>query len=285
MAIMPSSEAPQPAPTTDAGRAALDAVVADPARALLALDFDGTLAPIVDDPEQAAVHPRAVAALDRIGPCLGKVAVVTGRPVLTALRLGGFDDRPGLSRLSILGQYGAERWDAQTGEADIPPPPAAIAEVESRLPRLLDDLGLGDVALEKKGRAVVLHTRRLADPAEAQRRLAGPVAALARSHGLAAEQGRNVIEVRDPSVDKGRALRDLVAQTGATAVVYAGDDLGDLPAYVALQSMRAAGEVRALLVAVASAEQPALVPRSDLAVDGPEELADWLERLADRLGC
>ena len=99
------------------------------------------------------------------------------------------------------------------------------------------------------------------------------------------ERGRYVVEIRDSSVDKGAALRGLVTETGTRTVVYAGDDLGDLPAYAALKSMRAHGEAEVMLIAVASDEQRALMPRADLVVHGPEELAGWLERLADALGC
>ncbi|MGH1561731.1 trehalose-phosphatase [Mumia sp. DW29H23] len=275
----------EPYPRTDAGAAALAALLGDPGQAMLAFDFDGTLAPIVDDPEQAHASERSVHALQRIGPCVGKLAVVTGRPVRTALRLGRFAEHDGLSHLTILGQYGAERWDADTGAESVPPPPAAVAEVRDALPALLDSLGLPEVRIEDKGRAVVLHTRLLDDPGAAQGLLEGPVADLARRHGLAAEPGRYVVEVRDPSVDKGAALRTLVAETGMRTIVYAGDDLGDLPAYAALKGMRDHGEADVMLVAVASDEQQALMPRADLVVHGPDELAGWLERLADALGC
>ncbi|MFD1825725.1 MULTISPECIES: trehalose-phosphatase [Mumia] len=275
----------EPHPRTDAGASALASLLADPEQAMLAFDFDGTLAPIVDDPEHAHASARSVDALERIGPCVGKIAVVTGRPVETALRLGGFADREGLSRMTILGQYGAERWDAETRESSVPPPPEAVALVRAEIPALLARLGIEEARLEDKGRAVVVHTRGLADPASAQDLLAEPLAELARLHGLSAEHGRYVVEVRDSSVDKGAALRALVTETGTRTIVYAGDDLGDLPAYAALKSMRAHGAAEVMLIAVASDEQRALMPRADLVVHGPEELAGWLERLADALGC
>ncbi|MFC6147787.1 MULTISPECIES: trehalose-phosphatase [Mumia] len=282
---MALSAVPAPSPRTQAGTAALASLLSDPEHAMLAFDFDGTLSPIVDDPEQAHASERSLQALERIGPCVGKLAVVTGRPVRTALRLGAFAEREGLAHLSILGQYGAERWDAETGVESVPPPPEAVAEVRAALPALIDSLGLTGVRIEDKQRAVVLHTRGLPDPAGAQAILEGPVAELAQEHGLAAEPGRLVVEVRDPSVDKGGALRGLISETGVRTIVFAGDDLGDLPAYEALTAMREGGDVEVLLVAVASDEQTVLVPRADVVVHGPDELADWLERLADALGC
>jgi trehalose 6-phosphate phosphatase len=275
----------EPHPRTDAGAAALASLLLDPEHAMLAFDFDGTLAPIVDDPEHAHASERSVAAMDRIGPCVGKIAVVTGRPVRTALRLGRFAEREGLSDLTILGQYGAERWDAETGEASEPPPHEAVDVIRGKIPALLARLGMAEARLEDKGRALVVHTRGLVDPLRAQQLLEEPLTALAREHGLSAEPGRYVVEVRDPSIDKGAALRGLVAETGTRTIVYAGDDLGDLPAYAVLDGMRTRGEAEVVLIAVASDEQRALMPRADLVVHGPEELASWLERLADALGC
>jgi trehalose 6-phosphate phosphatase len=80
-------------PTTASGADALRAILERPAQTLVAFDFDGTLAPIVDDPEQADADPEAVAALAALGPLVGTVAVVTGRPARTAVRLGGVAGR------------------------------------------------------------------------------------------------------------------------------------------------------------------------------------------------
>ncbi len=275
----------EPHPRTEAGASALASLLADPQQAMLAFDFDGTLAPIVDDPQRAHASARSVDALERIAPCVGKLAVVTGRPVEAAVRLGGFADRDGLSRMTILGQYGTERWDADTGESSVPPPPESVALVRAAIPELLAELGIEGARLEDKGHAVVVHTRGLDDPASAQQQMSEPLAELARRHGLAAEHGRYVIEIRDSSIDKGAALRSLVAETGTRTIVYAGDDLGDLPAYAALTAMREAGEAEVMLIAVASEEQRALMPRADLVVHGPDELSEWLERLAEVLGC
>ena len=81
-----------PEPRTTVGAQALQAIIESPNDTLIGLDFDGTLAPIVDDPEQAYADPAAVAALGRLGERVGAVVVITGRPVRTAVRLGGFGD-------------------------------------------------------------------------------------------------------------------------------------------------------------------------------------------------
>jgi trehalose 6-phosphate phosphatase len=271
-------------PTTAAGREAWRQLIAGPADALLALDFDGTLAPIVDDPEQAYVHPDAPAVLGRLGSRLGAIAIVTGRPVRSVLRLGRFADAPGLDRLRILGQYGVERWRADTGRIEEPPPPEGIAIARDRLPALLADLDLGAAHLEDKGRAIGVHVRRMPDPDAALDRLRGPLLQFADDLGLTVEPGRMVMELRGIGVDKGEAVRSLVEEVDAAVVAYAGDDLGDVAAFDAVAALRAEPEGPAgVLICPASAEQPALAARADVVVDGPEGLIALLTELADAI--
>ncbi|MFC5675872.1 trehalose-phosphatase [Aeromicrobium endophyticum] len=260
--------------------AARASVVADPAGTLLALDFDGTLSHIVDDPTRAYAHPDSVEALGRLGSVLGQLAIITGRPVRQALDLGGFEGRAGLERLVILGQYGAERWDAADGRTSEPDRPAAVAELASTLPDWLVEHGAQDVRIEDKGLAIALHTRGI-DPRLLDE-LREPVDRLAAALGLAVEPGRQVIELRGLGHDKGDALLALAAESGARQVIFGGDDLGDLPAFAAVEQLRTQG-VGGLLLCSASAEQDALVARADIVLDGPDAVAAWLQELADEL--
>ncbi|WP_040906844.1 trehalose-phosphatase, partial [Streptomyces griseoflavus] len=197
-----------PTPATQAGREGLEALLSRPGKALIGLDFDGTLAPIVPDPEQARAHPDAVPALAALAPKVAAVAVVTGRPAGVAVRHGGFAGVPGLEHLVVLGHYGAERWDAVTGEVTAPAPHPGVAAVRAELPGLLDRAGAwqGTWIEEKGGRAVAVHTRRAADPQAAYEALREPLAGLAARHGLVVEPGRLVLELRPPGMDKGVAL-------------------------------------------------------------------------------
>lgn len=269
-------------PHSEHGRHALQAVLDDPSRALFATDFDGVLAEIVDDPDHAAGDEAAMAALGRIGLRVRQVVVITGRPAMTAVRLGRLRERPGLERLVVLGQYGVERWDADTDHLVDPPTPEAIESLAAELPELLARLGLSEVRVEDKGRARVVHTRRLPDPGGALRRLREPVAELAERHGLLVEPGKNVLEIRAAGQDKGQALRAIMAETSAACAVYIGDDLGDLPAFEAIRTFQTDG-VPALGICSASVEQDALVAVSDLVVDGVPGVAGWLTELADAL--
>lgn len=265
-----------------AGTAAVDAVLAQPEHTLLVVDFDGTLSPIVDNPDAALADQDAVEAFARLGSLLGQVAVLTGRPAETAVRMGGFAGVAGLESLVVLGQYGVERWNAADGQLITPPEPPEIKAMTDELGGVLADLGLSDARIEHKGRAVGVHTRQLGDPAEAFARLADPLGDLAARHGLLLEPGKHVLEIRAPGIDKGVALNDLIDETGLEHVIFIGDDLGDLPAFRAVQQRRERS-LHGLLVCSASQEEDALTDLADVVVDGPSGVADWLNALADSI--
>ncbi|MFI2313461.1 trehalose phosphatase [Streptomyces sp. CB00072] len=283
---MGSHSAHLPNPTTPAGREGLDAVLARPDRAVVALDFDGTLADIVPDPEQARAHPGTVAALAALAPKVAAVAVITGRPAGVAVRHGGFAGVPGLEHLVVLGHYGAERWDAVTGTVNAPAPHPGVAAVRAELPGVLHEFGSWrGTWIEEKGQAVAVHTRRAQDPQAAFETLRGPLGELAAKHGLIVEPGRLVLELRPPGMDKGVALATFVAELDAESVIYAGDDLGDLAAFAAVEKLRTEGPdgIPGLLVCSGSAEVPELAERADLSVPGPAAVVDFLAALAERL--
>jgi trehalose 6-phosphate phosphatase len=269
---------------SDLSRRRYDELVADAQRAVIGLDFDGTLAPIVDDPSEAHIHPEAAKALVELAPLVAAVAVVTGRPVRQAVALGELDDvgaeiatRGG--DFLVLGQYGNEKWSARDRRVISPRPPRGLASLMAELPDLLRRHDLDGAHLESKGLAVAVHTRRMEDPDAAQERLTPLLERLARKHGLVTEPGRMVVEVRAPGMDKGNAVRRLQKQLHADAMVFVGDDLGDVEAFEAVADLRRRGMV-GFLVCSGSEEQEALVDRSDLVVDGPDGVVDFLRRLA-----
>lgn len=83
-----------PMPVTAAGREGLEALLRAPRRSVVALDFDGTLAEIVPDPDQARADPGAVGALASLAPEVASVAVITGRPAGVAVRYGASQALP-----------------------------------------------------------------------------------------------------------------------------------------------------------------------------------------------
>jgi trehalose 6-phosphate phosphatase len=253
--------------------AVLDAMRAAPASALVALDFDGTLAPIVADPARAVPLPGAVEALVALAARVGQVAVITGRQAEVAVRLGGLERVPGLR---VLGLYGAEHW--RDGELRAAQPPAGLAAARTAVRALVEAAGSGAV-LEDKGASLAVHTRRAPEPVAALAGLRPALEALAAEHGLQVEPGRLVLELRAPGLDKGTSLRDLARDVAARSVLFAGDDLGDLPAFAAVRALRSAG-VPAVGVAVRSAESPEALLAADVVVEDQEELVQLLGRLA-----
>jgi trehalose 6-phosphate phosphatase len=243
--------------------------------AVIALDFDGVLSPIVDDPAAARAHPEATSVLARLAPLVRSVVIITGRPAALAVEYGGFGDIEGLT---VLGQYGRERW--VSGDLTAPEPPPGVAEVREKLPRVLEAARApAGTHIEDKGHALAVHTRRAAEPQVALDRLRSILGALAEHAGLVVEPGRLVLELRPPGMDKGVALRGFAAEKNAGAVLYAGDDLGDLAAYDAVEALRADG-VPGVKVCSGSAEVTALADRADLVVDGPDGVIRLLADLA-----
>lgn len=259
------------------------ALVAAASTAVVGLDFDGTLSPIVDDPSEAHIHPDAGAVLIGLAEVVAAVAVITGRPARQALALGELDDVGNAigdagRELHLFGQYGFERWSSTQRRIVSPRPPQGLSTFLGALPRLLRRNDADEAFIEEKGLAVAVHTRRLPDAAAAYERLLPQIQALASEHGMVVEPGRMVIEARSPGMDKGAVVRTLVEELGAGAFLFAGDDLGDLEAFEAVAELRDQG-LPTLLVCACSQEQSALLELADVAVKGPDGVLDLLRRL------
>ncbi|MGH3332582.1 MAG: trehalose-phosphatase [Nocardioidaceae bacterium] len=269
---------------TPEGQQRYDDLVAAAARAVVGLDFDGVLSPIVPDPAAAVIHPDGPRTLVELAAQVRGVAVITGRPARQAITLGRFDEvgeeiAAQGNQLALLGQYGNERWSSTTREVVSPPAPEGLSELLQELPGLLSGHGAPDAFVEDKGLAVAVHTRRLPDPEAAFERLLPALSEAAARHGLGVEPGRLVIEMRAPGMHKGQALRTIREELGAEGVLFAGDDLGDVEAFKAVADLRAHG-TPGLLVCSGSEEQKALVELSDVVVDGPEGVLCLLRQFA-----
>ena len=212
----------------------------------------------------------------------GQVAIVTGRPALVATELSGVTGHPGLGRLVVLGHYGRERWEASTGAVTSDPVPPGVAVARERLPGLLQEAGLPDAFVEDKGSSLAVHTRRLPEPLPAWEALVAPLTELAESTDLRLEPGNLVLELRPPGIDKGVAMRRLVESTDARSVLYAGDDLGDLAAFRALDDLRGEG-LHAVLVAARSGGSSELADAADIVVDDPAGVVTVLTALSDAI--
>ena len=246
-------------------------LAAQAAQAAICLDFDGTIAPIVEDPAAARPLPGIVELLGALADRFAAVAIVSGRP---ATYLASHAAAPGAR---YLGMYGLE--EIVDGRVLVDPRlEAARPAVEAARRDLAADpaVAASGAHLEDKRYAVAVHLRRVADPG----RWAGPVGQaatrVAAAHGLEVVPGRMVWELR-PQVrsDKGDAVRRVATESGARHLLVGGDDLGDLPAFAVAEEL--GGGLR---VAVRSDEAPAeLLDAADLVVDGPEGVRDLLEHL------
>jgi trehalose 6-phosphate phosphatase len=242
---------------------------------LVALDFDGTLAPIVTDPATARPLAGTVDALRALTGAGATVGVITGRDARTVLELSGLDAVPGLL---VAGLYGAESW--QDGELQTMPDPPAIDDARARLPELVaarsDDPG---VWVEDKRLSLVVHARTAALPARQIAILRPALAELAGELGLELHDGKHVLELRLPGFDKGGVLDKLVARSDPRGVLFAGDDLGDLPAYAAIRRLRDAGRLAWSVVSAGDEVPDQVRQAADLSLDGPAGVLELLQAI------
>jgi trehalose 6-phosphate phosphatase len=265
---------------TAAGTAAVDQVARGLAgrapEVAICLDFDGTLSPVVDDPQAARPLQGIVELLEPLARRFAAVAIISGRPApYLAEHLGA-------SGVRYLGLYGLQ--EVHLGQIAVDPrleaarPTVAAAEAALRDSPAVRESGAW---LEDKIYSVAVHTRRVPD----RDRWADPVDRTARQiaeeHGLELIPGKLVWELR-PAVrgDKGDAVRRVVAESGARTAVVVGDDLGDLPAFAAVAQLVEEGHT-GLRVAVRSEEAPHdLLAAADLVLEGPKGVLEFLRRLA-----
>lgn len=239
-----------------------------PATAGVLCDFDGTLSPIVPDPDLAAALPGTAERLATLARRYRKVAVISGRPVaFLAEQLGPL---PGVV---LAGLYGLETDDG--GTIRVAPEAGQWRQAVQDVAAAAEAEAPAGVYVERKGLAVALHARRAPAHAAWIERWA---AEQSRRWGLRLQSAKLAVELLPPvPADKGRVVTELAA--GLSAVCYLGDDLGDLPAFAALRRL-SVQSVATLSVAVRSAESPPeLVDQADVVVDGPEGALAWLDQL------
>ncbi len=196
---------------------------------LIALDFDGVLAPLVDEPGASRMLPEARAALAALAALpRTSVALVSGRG-LDDLRAVG-EAEPGWL---LAGSHG-EEFDLGEGPAPAPVDEAARTDLIARLERAVD--GLEGIRIERKPHGAAVHSR-TADAVTAERAQAAAVAAIDDLPDLKRRFGRDVLEVSLSTATKADALEALRRSTGADAVVFAGDDVTDEDALAALHPL------------------------------------------------
>jgi len=256
----------------------LEQLRAEPDRAAILTDVDGTLAPIAERAEDATVPAAAREVLAALSERYGLVGCVSGRRAEEARQLVGLDG------IAYAGNHGLELL--LPGD-DSPRPDPSLAGREEDASEFLAELGSGSLdgtglRREDKGPIQALHWRGAEDEAGAEAR-AHEIATAAGRAGLELRWGRKVLELRPVGGGgKDAAVGALLATDGIDRVVYAGDDRTDLDAFRRLRELRESGELKvALRVGILSPEGPVeLAEESDLAADGPEAWLRILEALA-----
>ncbi len=255
----------------------LAALTDAPQTAAVLLDIDGTLAPIVEHAAEATVPEATRQLLMRVSRRYRAVACVSGRRASEARAMVG------VGTITYIGSHGAEQLESGWTEAVLDPALDGWADRIARFRRENDtpELRRARVRIEDKGPIVAFHWRGAEDELHA-REAVDSLAAHAAGDGLDIHWGRKVMEVRPPvRIDKGAGVRALVARTGVTVALYAGDDVTDLDAFRALRELRDAGALSTCVcVGVASEDGPAAIQdEADFVVDGTGGVLEVLAAL------
>jgi trehalose 6-phosphate phosphatase len=248
-----------------------------PECAAILTDVDGTLAPIVDRAEDAAVPAAAREALAALTARYALVGCISGRRAEDARRLVGLDS------LAYAGNHGLELL--MPGD-EAPQPDPSVAGREGEAAAFLaaldgERLAAAGLRQEDKGPIQALHWRGSGDEAAAESR-AHEIANEAGRAGLEPRWGRKVLELRPlGGGGKDGAVASLLADRQLDRATYAGDDRTDLDAFGRLRELREEGRLTtAVCVGVLSPEGPAeLEEECDVTVgglDGWLEILEWL---------
>ena len=230
---------------------------------LVALDFDGTLAPEVDSPEQARALPAAKDAVLRLLALpRTRVALVSGRSLKSLIAVADLPD----STL-LVGSHGIELRLDEPAELSLNTQELEQVDV---LHEVLGEVAdsIDQVWLEAKPAGFALHTRLATEHNSRVAHLVAMSETQAEIDGLTVREGKNVLEFSVRSTTKGEAVEHLRRYVGANAVFYAGDDVTDEDAFAALMPHD---------VGVKSGPGPT---EAAFRVDGPEEIAAVLSALA-----
>ena len=258
---------------------ALAPLRADPARAAVLLDVDGTLAPIVRHADDAAVPEATRAVLIRVANLYGAVACVSGRRASIARQIVS------LGTIAYVGNHGAEVLRPGRTQPDVDREAGAWQRRVHQFSASAydEDLQRLRVRLEDKGPIMAFHWRGAPDD-EAAHAAVKQIAESAERGGFHVHWGRKVLEVRPPvALDKGRGVHGLLRDLDLDAAVYVGDDRTDLDAFRALRECVEGGRLQhAVCVGVRSDETPAeLGQGADLLVDGTRGVRQLLEALLE----
>ncbi|GAA1931439.1 hypothetical protein GCM10009689_08360 [Brevibacterium antiquum] len=287
-------QAPSPRSTPDyTPSAALDlGQITGADSVLIALDFDGVLAPLRDNPDLSRMLPESAQAIVDLSTLPAtRVALVSGRDVTTLRRLA--DPPPGVW---LVGSHGAEVDLGSSSPASTPSPEVTMSQpqvsvAEQRMLTAIDahiesfehDLSSGpgassepssgsvtEIRVERKPFSRTVHTRGL-DPEFASALHAHVIAVQAEHPGIRVIEGHDITELAVKTATKGDGLRALIAAGSPAAVLYLGDDVTDEDAFAELDDLPTG-----LSIKVGPAPT-----RAPWRITDPSAVAELLTRLAN----
>jgi trehalose 6-phosphate phosphatase len=257
---------------------ALAPLRADPTRAAILFDIDGTLSPIVQNAADAHVPESTRQFLIRVARRYRVVACVSGRQASDARAMVA------IGTITYLGSHGAEMLRPGWTEAVLDPGLEDWARRVQEFGREADTAEARRlrVRLEDKRVIVAFHWRGAPDE-DAAKAAVDAIAQRAEAAGFRTHWGRKVLEVRPPvRIDKGAGIASLLTDCDVDVALYAGDDVTDLDAFRMLGRLVQNGKLtRAVRVGVRSEEGPSeIVSEADIVVDGTEGVQRLLTLLA-----
>lgn len=198
-------------------------------RLLVACDYDGTLAPIVDDPAQAWPHAAAAAALVDLAALPDTaVALISGRARGDLVTLSGLGPP-----VTLVGSHGAE-FEAGFLDSHADGAGELLARLDGALEPMVT--AVPGAQLERKPVSIAVHVRRAVDQAAGARLLEAVRSGPATWPGVQTTEGKAVVELAVIHTDKGAAV-DLLRETHrASAVLFVGDDVTDEKAFAVLRT-------------------------------------------------
>jgi len=257
---------------------ALAPLRADPARAAVLLDIDGTLAPIVRHADDAQVPEPTRVQLIAVAKRYAIVGCISGRQAATARRMVS------LGSIAYVGNHGAELLSPGATEVEVDPQIGQHLEAVRAFARdaWTPELQRLRIRAEDKSAIAAFHWRGAPDE-DAAEDAVRVIAGRATDAGLKTHWGRKVLEVRPPvPIDKGRGVRRLLAGHDLAAGMYVGDDVTDIDAFTGLRELVCEQQLgAAICVGVRSDETPAeLEQAADVLVDGTRGVRELLGALA-----
>ncbi|MDA8187755.1 MAG: trehalose-phosphatase [Dehalococcoidales bacterium] len=237
-------------------------------------DVDGTISEISSSLDAAFVPATLSEQLRVLAEHLDLVAAISGRSANDVRRMVGIDE------LVYVGNHGLEWWTKGRARLSRGIRPY-IAIMAHALSEIESQVSFDGVVLENKGATATVHYRQAADPDLARAAILAATRSSPAAKTLNITEGKMVIELRPPlQVNKGWALRRLVSDHQLRSVIYLGDDITDIDAFTVLRSLRTAGKIDGVAVAVLSGETPVkVVEQADATLQGVPEVERFVRWL------